>query len=193
MEEKPPDAVEPRPTLSVTLPAAPSMKRAGGAAALLHGLHLLLCVFSNAVYVSNEPGDDVLYPGQGYVFSITDKGKPNVMQRQGSFVVTIQAALLFGFVVSLHALMLEYWSLEKQQNRRSHTPACTRSWCRSLLRPERHLNAIDTSDIVPCSAHGCSSPCWRWLLPAPSSSPARGAGDGRGPLLEAAIPVGTRD
>ena len=44
MEEKPPDAVEPRPTLSVTLPAAPSMKRAGGAAALLHGLHLLLCV-----------------------------------------------------------------------------------------------------------------------------------------------------
>ena len=42
MEEKPPDAVEPRPTLSVTLPAAPSMKRAGGAAALLHGLHLLL-------------------------------------------------------------------------------------------------------------------------------------------------------
>ena len=108
MEEKPPDAVEPRPTLSVTLPAAPSMKRAGGAAALLHGLHLLLCVFSNAVYVSNEPGDDVLYPGQGYVFSITDKGKPNVMQRQGSFVVTIQAALLFGFVVSLHALMLEY-------------------------------------------------------------------------------------
>ena len=79
MEEKPPDAVEPRPTLSVTLPAAPSMKRAGGAAALLHGLHLLLCVFSNAVYVSNEPGDDVLYPGQGYVFSITDKGKPNAV------------------------------------------------------------------------------------------------------------------
>ena len=44
MEEKPPDAVEPRPTLSVTLPAAPSMKRAGGAAALLHGLHLLLAL-----------------------------------------------------------------------------------------------------------------------------------------------------
>ena len=56
MEEKPPDAEEPRPTLSVTLPAAPSMKKAGGAVALLHGLHLLLCVFSNAVYVSNEPG-----------------------------------------------------------------------------------------------------------------------------------------
>ena len=51
MEEKPPDAEEPRPTLSVTLPAAPSIKKAGGAAALLHGLHLLLCVFSNAVYV----------------------------------------------------------------------------------------------------------------------------------------------
>ena len=87
MEEKPPDAEEPRPTLSVTLPAAPSIKKAGGAAALLHGLHLLLCVFSNAVYVSNEPGDDVLYPGQGYSFAITDKGKPNVMQREGTFVV----------------------------------------------------------------------------------------------------------
>ena len=73
MEEKPPDAEEPRPTLSVTLPAAPSIKKAGGAAALLHGLHLLLCVFSNAVYVSNEPGDDVVYPGQGYLIGATIK------------------------------------------------------------------------------------------------------------------------
>merc|ERR1712159_953142 len=150
MEEKPPDSVEPRPTLSVTLPAAPSMKRAGGAAALLHGLHLLLCVFSNAVYVSNEPGDDVLYPGQGYVFSITDKGKPNVMQRQGSFVVTIQAALLFGFVVSLHALMLEYLGAAREAAEPSQaTTLGLHAVTVSLYYFAQNdiWNAIDTSDI----------------------------------------------
>ena len=150
MEEKPPDAVEPRPTLSVTLPAAPSMKRAGGAAALLHGLHLLLCVFSNAVYVSNEPGDDVLYPGQGYVFSNTDKGKPNVMQRQGSFVVTIQAALLFGFVVSLHALMLEYLGAAREAAEPSpSTTLGMHALMVSLYYFAQNdiWNAIDTSDI----------------------------------------------
>ena len=150
MEEKPPDAEEPRPTLSVTLPAAPSIKKAGGAAALLHGLHLLLCVFSNAVYVSNEPGDDVLYPGQGYVFSITDKGKSNVMQRQGSFVVTIQAALLFGFVVSLHALMLEYLGAAREAAEPSQaTTLGLHAVMVSLYYFAQNdiWNAIDTSDI----------------------------------------------
>ena len=150
MEEKPPDAEEPRPTLSVTLPAAPSIKKAGGAAALLHGLHLLLCVFSNAVYVSNEPGDDVLYPGQGYSFAITDKGKPNVMQREGSFVVTIQAALLFGFVVSLHALMLEYLGAAREAAEPSQaTTLGLHAVMVSLYYFAQNdiWNAIDTSDI----------------------------------------------
>ena len=150
MEEKPPDAEEPRPTLSVTLPAAPSIKKAGGAAALLHGLHLLLCVFSNAVYVSNEPGDDVLYPGQGYSFAITDKGKPNVMQREGSFVVTIQAALLVGFVVSLHALMLEYLGAAREAAEPS--PSTTLGMHALMVAlyyfaQNDIWNAIDTSDI----------------------------------------------
>ena len=126
------------------------MKRAGGAAALLHGLHLLLCVFSNAVYVSNEPGDDVLYPGQGYSYAITDKGKPNVMQREGSFVVTIQAALLFGFVVSLHALMLEYLGAAREAAEPSQaTTLGLHAVMVSLYYFAQNdiWNAIDTSDI----------------------------------------------
>ena len=150
MEEKPPDAEEPRPTLSVTLPAAPSIKKAGGAAALLHGLHLLLCVFSNAVYVSNEPGDDVVYPGQGYLYGNDKKMKANVIQREGSFVVTIQAALLVGFVVSLHALMLEYLGAAREAAEPSQA---TKLGMHAVMVSLYYFaqndiwNAIDTSDI----------------------------------------------
>ena len=152
MEEKPPDAEEPRPTLSVTLPAAPSIKKAGGAAALLHGLHLLLCVFSNAVYVSNEPGDDVVYPGQGYLIGATIKKplKAEVMQREGTFVVTIQAALLVGFVVSLHALMLEYLGAAREAAEPSQaTTLAMHAVMVSLYYFAQNdiWNAIDTSDI----------------------------------------------
>merc|ERR1719171_2322005 len=151
MEEKPPDAEEPRPTLSVTLPAAPSIKRAG-AAALLHGLHLLLCVFSNAVYVSNEPGDDVVYPGQGYRIGATIKKplKATVMQREGTFVVTIQAALLVGFVVSLHALMLEYLGAAREAAEPSHATTLAMHAVMVALyyfAQNDIWNAIDTSDI----------------------------------------------
>ena len=152
MEEKPPDAEEPRPTLSVTLPAAPSIKKAGGAAALLHGLHLLLCVFSNAVYVSNEPGDDVVYPGQGYLIGATIKKplKAEVMQREGTFVVTIQAALLVGFVVSLHALMLEYLGAARDAAEPSQATTLAMHAVMVALyyfAQNDIWNAIDTSDI----------------------------------------------
>ena len=152
MEEKPPDAEEPRPTLSVTLPAAPSIKKAGGAAALLHGLHLLLCVFSNAVYVSNEPGDDVVYPGQGYLIGATIKKplKAEVMQREGTFVVTIQAALLVGFVVSLHALMLEYLGAAREAAEPSQATTLAMHAVMVALyyfAQNDIWNAIDTSDI----------------------------------------------
>merc|ERR1719171_1723295 len=123
MEEKPPDAEEPRPTLSVTLPAAPSIKKAG---------------------------DDVLYPGQGYLYGNDKKMKANVIQREGTFVVTIQAALLVGFVVSLHALMLEYLGAAREAAEPSpSTTLGLHAVMVSLYYFAQNdiWNAIDTSDI----------------------------------------------
>ena len=73
-----------------------------------------------------------------------------MMQRQGSFVVTIQAALLFGFVVSLHALMLEYLGAAREAAEPSQaTTLGLHAVMVSLYYFAQNdiWNAIDTSDI----------------------------------------------
>ena len=72
------------------------------------------------------------------------------MQREGSFVVTIQAALLFGFVVSLHALMLEYLGAAREAAEPSQaTTLGLHAVMVSLYYFAQNdiWNAIDTSDI----------------------------------------------
>ena len=101
------------------------------------------------MYVSNEPGDDVLYPGQGFLQGVSEKGNVVAVQREGSFLVTIQAALLFGFFVSLHALMCEYLG-----GRDEVAPAPSTALGMHALMVTLYYfaqndvwNAIDTSDI----------------------------------------------
>ena len=72
------------------------------------------------------------------------------MQREGSFVVTIQAALLVGFVVSLHALMLEY--LGAARDAAEPSPSTTLGMHAVMVAlyyfaQNDIWNAIDTSDI----------------------------------------------
>lgn len=101
------------------------------------------------MYISNEPGDDVLYPGQGFLQGVSEKGNVVAVQREGSFLVTIQAALLFGFFVSLHALMCEYL-----RGRDKVAPAPSTALGMHALMVTLYYfaqndvwNAIDTSDI----------------------------------------------